>query len=252
MTALAKLPGRGTALVKAFEEEREAKDRELLEKADKLKEQVFSLYVELSEVLYQIRERASYRLMGLATFREYCEQRLGFRERKGEYLVSIHRNLVLEAGIPKDELKKVDWSAAREVASLPQDELMKRGESWLKKAKEMSVRELALEVRDAKGRRDPERVFPLHFLLYEQQHKNVMAALKLAEKIAGSNKKSHLLDLIALEFNAARLEESGATLEWLLTQVNRVFNVECVAVKVTGKKEEIVFGKEFAKKLGVE
>lgn len=237
----------------------------VLDRLDSLKKVLDEAYIEISELLFEVVGKQYYRKLEFTSFEDYCDQRLQMKDRKGWYLHSIYKNLVHEAHVPKSVLKDVEWSLAREVASLPKEEL-KDGKAlkWLEKAKTMKHTELLAEVRKAKNkhlkdgekRHNEEVQEEETFLLYPQQKKNVLKALELARRITqGMNKpivRSNLIDMICLEFNASRMEEGEVKLNWILEQVERVFGVECVAIQVKGKNEIVVHGKDAAKRYGIE
>ncbi len=75
-------------------------------------------------------------------------------------------------------------------------------------------------------------------------------ALKVAEKAAGSDKRGHLLDLICTDFLGNRMEEAGVKINEALKSIERVYGVECIAIK-TDDDETVVFGAKAAKKYGV-
>lgn len=240
----------------------------VLGRVDALKQILDSSYVEMMELLSEVATKAYYTKLGYGDFEEYCESVLGFKQRKGWYLISIFRNLVSEAGVSRDKLKEVEWSVAKEIATLPKEELSGgKAEKWLERAKGMNRQELTLAVRKAKNKhkeedekKHSEEIFYKdEVLLDASQRANVNLAIQNARKIAASmNKplgkitKGFLLDLIALEFNASHAESSNVKLRWILDQVDRVWGVECVAIEVRNGKEVVVHGKSVMKKYGME
>ena len=225
-------------------------DRKLLDQADALKLQLFDTYRVLAKTLYHIAEKKSYKHYGYTSFHAYCEEHLQFGKRKGDYFVSIHRNLVESGHFKPEVLDEMEWTTARELASLPKEELAKNAAEWIEKAKTMPREELHREVKALKGHVDVEPTYPMRIVYHEEQYKNVKRAMKVAEKLTGSDKNNHLVDMICLEFLSYHLDEKEVELEDLLRRINDHFEVECVAVKVVDGEETIVFGEEFAKKVG--
>jgi hypothetical protein len=236
----------------------------VLNRVDELSKVIKGAYVELTELLYEVAQNQYYKNLKNADgekygrFEEYVEDRLGWKERKGRYFVAIHKNLAVEGGVSKEALADLDWSKASQLARLPKDERQGNSlEKWVKKAKEMTHPELQAEVNKAKNKVETERQYNEEvtikesFGLYPDQHKNVTAALELAERISGSNVKSNCLDMICLEFNASRAEEASVKLKEHLDTIKRVFEVEIVAVKIKGDTEQIVYGKSYMKKHGL-
>lgn len=237
----------------------------VLKRVDELSSIIKGAYVELTELLYEVAQQQYYKTLKnsegekYARFEEYVEERLGWKERKGRYFVAIHKNLAVEGGVSREDLAELDWSKASQLARLPQEQRTAEnlGE-WVEKAKTLTHPELQAEVNKAKNKVDTERQYNEEvtvketFGLYPDQHKNVRAALELAEKITGSSVKSNNLDMICLEFNAGRAEESSLKLKEQLDSIKRVHEVEVVAIRVTGDKEKIVYGKSYAKKHGID
>lgn len=241
----------------------------VLERVDNLKKIVDTAYVELSELLWEVKDKQYWKKSGCRDFEEYCDKKLQFKDRKGWYFCSIYQNLVKDAKVSKEDLAKVEWTLAAQVASLPK-EAMKDGtaKKLLKEAQTMSRLELMAEVRKLKNSYsdDPKKkkmseIVTVHeeFYLQPDQKKNVDSALHLARKImqkmnkpVGDLTKAHFLDMICLEFNASRMEEGDVKLNWMLTQIERIFGVECVAIQVKGKNEVVVHGNKVAKKYGIE
>jgi hypothetical protein len=238
--------------------------KEVLKRVDELSSIIKGAYVELTELLYEVAQEQYYKKLKnsegekYARFEEYVEDRLGWKERKGRYFVAIHKNLAVEGGVSREDLAELDWSKASQLARLPQDELKsERLGDWVERAKTMTHPELQAEVNKAKNKVDTERqlseevAIKESFGFHPDQLKNVHAALELAEKITGSNVKSNNLDMICLEFNAGRAEESSLKLKEQLDSIKRVHEVEIVAIKVQGDKEKIMYGKSYMKKHGL-
>jgi len=156
----------------------------------------------------------------------------------------------VESGhIQSEVLDEMEWTTARELASLPKEELEKNADEWVEKAKTLPRRDLQKEIKELKGYDKPEPTYPLRVVFHEEQYKNVKTALKVAEKLTGSDKNNHLIDMICLSFLSHHLDDKEVTLEDILKRVNEQFEVECVAVKTTGGSEEIVFGEDVVQKM---
>ncbi len=241
----------------------------VLERVDELKKTVDVAYAELCELLWEVKERMYWKKSSCKDFEEYCDKVLQFKDRKGYYFANIFNNLVREAKVPKTMLEKVEWTVAKEIASLPKEELADgKAEKLLNKATTMSRLEVIAECRKLKNKHLPdgkklkgseEVQVREEFYLLPDQKKNVEGALDLARRIMKKmNKpvekftKAHFLDMICLEFNAARMEDGEVKLNWMLEQIERVFEVECVAIQVKGKNEVVLHGKKVAEKYGIE
>lgn len=230
----------------------------VLERVDCLKKIVDKAYLEFTELLYEIAEGQYHKEAGYDSFEEYIEKRFGWQKRKGWYFVSIQKKLILEAGVPKEELEEVGWVKARELAQLPPAELktVEQKKEWVKKAKESTHIELKAEVNRAKNKALGERKFidqpyeTITFGFAPAQMKTVELALSIARKISGEKKvKSFLMEMICLSFAAERCEEMEVKLERILQSAERVYEVELVAVRVKGKERQVIHGLELAKRI---
>ena len=237
---------------------------EVLGRVDELSKVIKGAYVELTELLYEVAQQQYYKTLKntagekYTRFEEYVEDRLDWKERKGRYFVSIHKNLSVEGGLSKEDLAELDWSKASQLARLPKSELnSERLGEWVERAKDMTHPELQAEVNKAKNKVEDDRQYNEEvtvkesFGFHPDQLKNVHSALDLAARITGSGVKSNCLDLICLEFNASRAEEGNVKLKEMLDTIKRVFEIEVVAVKVKGDTEQLVYGKSYMKKHGL-
>lgn len=236
---------------------------------DALVQVVKESYVELTELLWEIKTKEHFRkLKGkdgepFDRFEDYVEDRLGWKDRKADYFVSIHEKLTL-AGAPKKSLATIEWSKASQLTALPEAERQPgKIEKWIEKAQDMKFLDLKAEVVNARnesraaeaGQRKPADVEPkvkAEFYLAPAQASNVQLAVTTAMKVGNSDKKGHCLDLICTEFLTGRAEEAGVKMHRILSSVERIFDVQIVAMKIKGDDTEIVYGQKFAKKYGIE
>lgn len=85
-------------------------------------------------------------------------------------------------------------------------------EGWLKKAAELSVEDLKVEVKKSKGEDPPEKKFTMTFSFAEGQKEVVDRALEIAARLSGSDIKSYQLEIIAQEFLSAYNTEDEAAM----------------------------------------
>lgn len=232
---------------------------EVLNKVVELNQTVQESYLQLAALLYEVRERRYYRQLGHETFEAYLENGPGLKIRKGQYLASIQEKLVAIAKIPKEDLKCIGWRKAGAIASLPQEYFRNgKAKEWVEKAKTTVVLVLDAEIKrvkdEALGKKiDSEGpIGKKTFYLFPPQLKNVENALEISKRLSGSDKSGHNLDMICLEFNASHLEEEADRINFILDSVRRVYGVECIAVKIKGKEEVIVYGQAYAKQFSIE
>lgn len=216
-----------------------------------LKKIVEDSYLELGGLLFEVFHGGYWGEWGYESFRQYVSDELGFHERKGQYLMNIHKRLVIEAKANSESLEGIGWSKAKEIATVATE---KNVDKWVEKAKGSTVTELVTEVRKAKAESGEantdgkiERAFRLSFTLFESQNENVEAALAMAAKIAESEKRGHLLDCICTSFQASVLQEKGESrrtseLMRVVESLERVFGVRIIVVDP--KKDKPIYGEE--------
>lgn len=179
------------------------------------------------KLLKEIRDKEHWRLYGYPSFGDYIETELEHKQRKGQYLVQLYEKLVVECGVGEDEIQKYSVSKLKLVLPVVSPSNI---EDWLERCGSLTVAELEAEIKNAKTEppqeessqeeeeqppadpADPakeEDIVKKTFPLYSPQLENVQSALALAEKMTGSDKRGHLLDVICSEFLTASLEREG-------------------------------------------
>jgi hypothetical protein len=222
-----------------------------------LKKIVDNAYLEFTELLYEAANGQYFKEWGFERFEEYVETELGWQERKGWYFVAIQKKLVIGAKVPKADLEEIGWTKASRLSSLPSEELEKpeKVKEWVERAKKTKARELKIEVNKAKNkavgteRFSTEDVELVSFGFHPEQKKTVELALDIARKISGEKKKSFLFEMICLSFAAEKCEEMNVKLERILQTVERVYELELVAVKVKGANRDIIHGQKLMRQM---
>jgi hypothetical protein len=226
-----------------------------------LKGEVEKLYVELAELLYQVVHSTLngdplWRAWGYNTFEDYAQYELGMKRAKAYYFMQIWKELHIKAGISKERLAEVDWSAAKELAPLAKTGILteENSEEWLDKAKQTPVHQLAEEARAAKAgggntKVEVEKVYRVTYGLYEPQYENLMRALDVAKGLAQSDKSGHLLDLICTEFLAqygTKHPNRKRAIQRYAKMLERTYGVKLIIVD---DNDSIVHGKKLAAQL---
>jgi hypothetical protein len=238
----------------------------VIERLDILAQTIKSHYVEMCELLYEAAEGRYYTTLKdkdgkeFERFEDFVADRFGWKDRKGDYFIAIHKKLVVEGKVTKEELAKIDWSKASQIARLPATERTpeKLKDKWMPAAKEKNFPALIAEVNKAKnedaGNKDlrEEETIKRTFYLYPEQAKSMDRAIELAKKINKSDKIGHALECVCLDFYGSRCEEAGVKMERILGAVERFWNIEIVGFKFKGQEVEIVHGQKLAKKYGIE
>lgn len=237
----------------------------VLNRVDVLAKIVKESYVEMTELLFEVKDQGHFRLLKdddgepFDHFEDYVEKHLGWKDRKAQYFVSIYEKVILAANVTKAVLAEIEWSKASQLAMLPAEERTpsKMG-GWINKAKGMTFTDLKSEVakkrNEVAGEKKYEEEISYHasFNLTAKQAANFQLAMATSSKISGSDWKGNNMDLICTEFLTNRLEESKVKMHRILASVERIFGVDIVAAKVKGSEVEILYGQKFAKKYGVE
>lgn len=238
----------------------------LREKILELRDRVNSVYFELgcyleTVVKAKVNGKPAYALWGYSTLDDYCERELGFRSRKARHLVSIY-NKTIDGPIPREATKHIEWSKMALIAPLVDKGIIDQdnAEQWVEEIEGKNFEEvramakLAVSASSQKASEEsdepvvPEEVFVLRVPLYKDQWENVQVALKKAEVIAGSDKKPHLLDCIALAFNSEGFTSNTDALDEVCRRAERVFGVRILAID-EDEGNKVVFGEQLARLL---
>lgn len=240
--------------------------------AIKYRDNVEENYLKLGKVLDTVmravddRQTAVYRNWGFQDFDEYCERELGFRARKGYYLMGAYRQID-RGKLPKDTIKRLGWSKAALLAPLAESGVIdeNNGEKWVEKVADKSSTEVRAMVKHARdkssgnarggsssssssrattGSTSPEELYHFKVSLFKDQHENLQTALAKAKTITGSDKMPWLVDCIAMAFNSECYSEHTDALDETLKRVERVFGVKLIAIK--DENQRIVFGERLA------
>lgn len=193
-----------------------------------LRESINSSYVEMCGLLYAVKKKELWSEWGFETFDKYIEDELGFHYRKAAYLLSTWEALVVNAKVPIEKLRDVQWTKARLIAPLANE---KNAAGLLEKAKRMSQDELQSFVRTKRsedGDAESEKVKRLTFTLIGDQIENVIQALEIAQQSTGSEKAGHQLNMICLEYNAS--QNTKHDLRYWIHHLQEVFGCRLIAV----------------------
>jgi len=211
-----------------------------------LRDDIGAAYLQMAQLLDKVLADALYLRYGFDSFEDYCEEELGFKRRKGMYLVSIYRTLVQGGVLSVAELDQIAWTKARLIAQLAKNNLLtssqKTGE-WVERAKTESYKELEASVKAELSSAPPspsgasplssgldEPVTVVRFGLYPPQLANYKEALERAKDLAASDKVGHLVDCICLPFNSEAWDSKKHALSKVCEHVERVFGIRLIAV----------------------
>jgi len=237
-----------------------------LKRVDELVKIVNQSYLELCELLYKVKENEWFRALEgkdkelYATFEEYVADRLGWKKRKGQYFVRIQKELMVEAGLKREDLAGVEYSKAEVLTGLPPSEKTPgRIGGWIDRARSSQVDDLRASVNKVRNEVEKGKVLKTEvdrtetFYVTADQQTNIDLALSVAKKIAGPNVgRGYALDMICTEFLSGRIEEGRIMASRILKRVEQVFNIQVIAFEERGEEMEIVYGDKIAKKFGIE
>lgn len=240
----------------------------VVERADVLTGLIRTSFTELCRLLAEIMDQQYYKKFNFqhgkekgepyTRFEDYVEDRIGWSARKGFDFINIHRKMLVEAKMTDEEMATIGWTKAVVLADLPAEEREPaKIRAWLTKAQTSTERDLRDEVEAVKSKalgkkyQKKEDFEWRNLSLAPDQVKNFDLAVKLAQELTGTKTTAFAIDMIALYFVAGHLEDSGEALRQILRNVERVFQVDMVAIK-KGADQEIVHGEKIAKRLGVE
>jgi len=239
----------------------------LRKKALELKITIEKDYLTLGGTLHGILEggdsRAGqpvWRAWGFKTFDDYCMRELGFRERKGYYLVDIYRQ-VTEGPLPKKAIEQVGMFRAHKLAQAADKGIIteKNVQVWLDRSENKTAEELALMIKNElekaktkeekaaekareKGTAAPEEAKPeeaesvpeemtiFRVGLYKEQADIWKLAMKKAEKITGSDKDPWKVECIAQHFLSEVCETPDESLRVVCARLEKLYNVKIAAI----------------------
>lgn len=215
---------------KQFSEELRTEGGESQEERLKKIEEFFKtedgINLELSRLLWQVNANKDYESLGYDSFEDYVEQRLGFKRRKGKYLVAIWQKFRIELGLEPKKLGRIGWWKSSIISPVV---TLDNHEEWINKARRMKSRELQKEVAKALGSGSSDELKSYTVKLSETQYANVDAAVKQGMREVGSDAKGNALDLICTEFQANRVkpeEKPG----WIMKQLERNWDCRLLAM----------------------
>lgn len=154
-------------------------------------------YRRLGALLKEVRDKELWKEYGYASFEEFCEKEIGYRDRKVRYLIATVEGFE-RAGVTEEEAAELDASRAQTIAPVLTQQ---NKESWLSKAHSMPVRELRREVARSQGHAVPETApRPWTVMLFDNQREEIEQGMVLAGKAAGTDNRGEMLVAMSREF----------------------------------------------------
>jgi hypothetical protein len=180
-------------------------------------------FVDLGRYLCEVRTGQYWRLETLKSFDEFLDRRFPDSRRKAYYLMTIHEHLT---PIPKQMLKQIGWTKARELAKVARTEGQRFDcAPWVHKAGTMPREEFKREVERHLTGRETEPHEILYFKVYKSQLPVIEQALETAGLMLGSDKsRGYCLEMIAADFLAGANLYEGR-LDVVVLSLERVYRM---------------------------
>jgi len=165
-------------------------------------------FVELGNILCEVRSKQYWRLERLNSFDEFLAKRFPDSRRKAYYLMTIHEHLTR---VPKPQLREIGWVKARELVKVARKDGPEFAcAPWVHKAKRLPKEQFRRAVERHLTGKETESWEIIYFKLYKSQLPVVEKALETAGLMLGTDKsRGYCLEMICADFLAgASLEES--------------------------------------------
>lgn len=162
-----------------------------------LKREIGAKYRRLGELLKEVRDKEYWKAWGFDSFEAYCEQEIGYRDRKVRYLVATVEGFE-RAGVTEEEAASIDQSKAAVIAEVltPANK-----DEWVEKARSMKTDELRREVARAQGRPvSDEAAVAFTVMLFPSQKAVLVRAEQLSFKAVPTDFRGVAWEMIAASF----------------------------------------------------
>jgi hypothetical protein len=217
------------------------------------KEQLDRSNFEMAGLLYRANAIGAHRDWGYPMWKDYIEQELGMSERKSQYLMAIWHWYEKEIGTDAETREKVEELGVTKVNQLSKVATKNTLDEWVDRAQDMTVTELTESVKSdrlGKGPNPEEVPSKLWFSLFPGQLQTVEDALEIAESMAESDKRGHLLEMVCRSFVAQAVFQTRPGDKLACLHLNRIANVANKKLVIIDKASgDIVSGLEFLQEL---
>ncbi|QIG76126.1 hypothetical protein EVC24_105 [Rhizobium phage RHph_I4] len=219
------------------------KDQSALEAAKLLVNRSEQTDFTLGGVLHNIYVTGAFKSIGYdgkRGFSDYVEQELGVQYRKARYLITIYTTFaqVFRAkGITEDDLLKLGWSKAKELARIPVNKLVEDYDKLIAMAidKEKSRDDLITHIKEnyeVVQREEVVKAIDLKFRLVADAADVVNQALEKAKGLAGEGADlNKALEYMAGDWLNTAASESTMSLQDLIDLASAQFGVTLVAAE---------------------
>jgi hypothetical protein len=203
-------------------------------------------YVDLAALLSEAYHKTYYKDWGfeegIGGWKDYCAKELDTHYRKSMYYIEIHDKIKALDLSPKD-LVGIGWSKMKEIVSVM---TTKNAEAWLKKACELSVRDLTEQcklIRRKKGNIKDDRpsITTMKLTMEDSEARIITDATTEAKAMQNSDNTVAALVMICQDWQEAKgVTPQVATLEDHVAFLEKQFNVTITFKKRAVKDKEPV------------
>jgi DNA polymerase III gamma/tau subunit len=200
------------------------------------RDQVEEGYLDMSQLMAEIFHKEFYLEWGFDTFQDYVSKELDFEIRKAEYFVKIW-DKTKALNLPRAELHKLGWTKIKDLINVMTAE---NAQEWLKRAKDMSTREVTDAVRITR-RVDPNvprpaTVITLKLVMSESEANIITEALGEAKQLCNTTNDVLALEMICQDWMQEKCAKP--TMASLKDQVKYIERAYGVKVTTTAKTKE--------------
>jgi len=164
----------------------------------KLTEDIDKNWIKLSKMLLGAYESGIYEKWGFDSFREFVEQDLKLEYRTVMYKVKIAKT-IRDLDIDDNMILDIGWTKFKElIPYLSEDQ--EKNEELFELARELSVRELKIALKQGNNRKAA--VLKITFSFNEEQSEIINEAFELAGNLLGTQDKNRIFEAIVSDWLA--------------------------------------------------
>ena len=167
---------------------------DIMQSAKKLLEKYEESFVELGQLLSEIKHRKLYRLKGYEKFRDFIEGECEFDSSKASRLVMVYDLFITEMDMSESDAKSLGYEKMSIICPLFKKLTYAEKQAWIDRADMLPIPDLKAEVKEARKKDKPldaKKVYVEQHMGYAMELFNCTKSdlmFKLALLIAGSDK----------------------------------------------------------------
>lgn len=133
-----------------------------------LTQKIEEKFIELGNVLSNIRRAKLYRFLGYERFKDFIEAEYAFSASLANKLVRVYESFVEDLDQDEETLKEVGFDKLCSVLPMMKNGTWEEREEWLKKAQELQVQDLKAAIKNARESAKEEQGPDMKAILVEQ------------------------------------------------------------------------------------